>query len=187
MCALNLLPVVVLLRVSALVRNCCPWLYKSRRVIEVKGAPLTLALLAAGPLHVGRRRARQALRGRAGHGLALHRAILVEKRKRKRVIFKSDFHRSKESWNGPRGSHRRTCPWLQGSLQIGNYSIVFMSSAFWDTLLLKRQCELNVRGNQGYSLKRQKPRVVKLRWIFHSMIPYIGYIFQCSPFPRLCL
>lgn len=44
----------------------------------VKGSPLTLALLAAGPLHVGRRRACWALRGRAGDGLALHRAVLVK-------------------------------------------------------------------------------------------------------------
>lgn len=44
----------------------------------VKGTPLTLALLAAGTLHVGRRRACWALRGRAGDGLALHRAVLVK-------------------------------------------------------------------------------------------------------------
>lgn len=44
----------------------------------VEGCPLTLALLAAGALHVGRRRACWALWGGAGDGLALHRAVLVE-------------------------------------------------------------------------------------------------------------
>lgn len=44
---------------------------------EVKGTPLlTLALLAASALHVGRRRARWTLGGGAGDGLALHRAVL---------------------------------------------------------------------------------------------------------------
>lgn len=53
---------------------------------EVKGTPLTLALLAAGTLYVGRRRACWALRRRAGDGLTLHRAILVEKEKHNMLI-----------------------------------------------------------------------------------------------------
>lgn len=47
------------------------------RVTGVKSTPLTLALLAAGPLHVGRRRACWTLWGRAGDGLALYRAVLL--------------------------------------------------------------------------------------------------------------
>lgn len=54
-------------------------LRESSEAAGVKGAPLTLALLAASTLDVGRRRARRALRGRAGDGLTLHRAVLEER------------------------------------------------------------------------------------------------------------
>lgn len=47
--------------------------------VEVKGALLTLALLAASTLYVGRCSAWRTLRRRAGDGLTLHCAIL-EKR-----------------------------------------------------------------------------------------------------------
>lgn len=53
----------------------------------VKGTPpLTLALLAASTLHVGRRRACWALGGGAGDGLALHRAVLQGRRGREREL-----------------------------------------------------------------------------------------------------
>lgn len=53
---------------------------------KVKGTPLTLALLAAGTLYVGGSCTRWALRGRAGYGLTLHRAILVEREKQNTLL-----------------------------------------------------------------------------------------------------
>lgn len=55
----------------------CVPLCKCGRGDKVKDTPLTLALLAASTLYVGSRRARRALRGGAGDGLTLHRAVLV--------------------------------------------------------------------------------------------------------------
>lgn len=66
---------------------------KCERGDEVKGTALTLALLAASTLYVGSRRARRALRGGAGDGLTLHRAVLVRERWRSTAhCQKNDFH-----------------------------------------------------------------------------------------------
>lgn len=86
----------------------CPFCHSVRvpsckcgRGDEVKGTPLTLALLAASTLYVGSRRARRALRGGAGDGLTLHRAVLVRRGERERGrerwrstahCQRSDFH-----------------------------------------------------------------------------------------------
>ncbi len=64
---------------------------------KVKGTPLTLALLAASTLYVGRRCARRALRGRAGDGLALHRAILEKRGRNTTSCLEGDYSPAKIS------------------------------------------------------------------------------------------